>query len=85
MTKEDPMSTMCMSIYAPTLKERELAKELRRLALKEIEKSDNIDAIAKKLDLKPSGVQTLVKDSTWDLATAVRVAEILDISFEFKL
>lgn len=76
---------MSMSIYAPTSKERELAKKLRWLAVQEIEKSYDIEAIAKKLDLKPTGVQTLVKDSTWDLATAVRVAEILDISFEFKL
>lgn len=69
---------MTSGLRVPTPSERLIAEALRSSAVQLIEMS-NIDQIAERLSLMPSGVRVLASRSAWDLSTAVRTADLLGI------
>jgi len=70
---------MPFSVYAPTTSERDLAAALRDLCIRTIEQSGT-DVAAKQLGCTALALESLLWEPRWDLATAFRVAEGLELS-----
>lgn len=69
---------MSLDIYEPTDRERRIADAIRALCVSEIEQRDLVK-VAASLGLMPAGVQSLLAHPKWQLETAFRVAEALDL------
>lgn len=66
-----------MSIHNPTPLEERISAALRQRAVREIEARNDLDAVAAVLDLMPTGVEALLRRSSWPLETAFRVLDVL--------
>lgn len=65
-------------LYSESKTERRLANELRDAAVDKIEAIGRPVA-AQRLGLQPGGVDALLWEPKWDVATAIRAAEALGI------
>lgn len=72
------------AITTPADQEQVLARELRDLALQQIEALGDIEA-AERLQIAPAGVDALRFRSSWSLETAIRVAAALKLDVVDRL
>lgn len=66
-------------VFVESEREIRLADSLRQLALQRIGVMGDLDQVADRLDAPRVGVQSLLARRSWDLQTAFRVAEALDL------
>ena len=76
---------MLEHLSQPATVERSVQKKLHALVREEIKKRQlSIEALARELDLLPSGAQALMERQVWPIETALRVAERLKIKMELE-
>ncbi len=63
----------------PSPREQRIAASLRRKALDRVREIGDLDKVASLLDAPTVGVESLLARDPWDLVTAFRVAESLEI------
>ena len=69
---------MPTSTYVPSPRELQLASDLQQLCITEINLRD-VDEVCAQVSLAPEGLQRLLWQSSWDLTTAIRIADGLEL------
>ena len=77
---------MSLSIAQPSPRELELGRELRSLAIAEIDRRNLTTAdLAESLSMLPIGIEMLLQRTVWPIEIGIRVAEAIGVNVRLEM